>query len=432
MNNATNTLDNATNGTATVQAARRGLPTGLLATIVGFRHSTAMSEQIVIMRKDGTLASFTAIPLHVIDPYSNTLNAQRTVWVAVNNNSNLSTTGAGDQVFRNTAAGMIKLFQTPKLVTGSGDTAKSYINPYNALMVQNAEIQQALLPRIDKGNAKSQAMYNLFMKQVDAILATQEQDENIAKESLKELYTKYQAFRNKLHEEGELEVSQLLVSDTVMPMFAPTPVMTHSSNPFVDFQSLAKTFDFTYAPNINTVFGMIRTNTNEAPQESGMNTGRRAIDKGQNTRFATATMAVNDNGAEVLATVLDLPYNNSKGNKVENTRSVVFERVTEKPTEMFVQGTLKPLVAVAGNGSGLNGHTLFNIEIETYVQHESLNSGMSLYATSIATALDEDFEAQFDFSQSLNDIESKQTKTEPVLSQEQTNQTAEAEYDLPI
>lgn len=61
MNNATNTLDNATNGTATVQAARRGLPTGLLATIVGFRHSTAMSEQIVIMRKDGTLASFTAI-----------------------------------------------------------------------------------------------------------------------------------------------------------------------------------------------------------------------------------------------------------------------------------------------------------------------------------------------------------------------------------
>ena len=422
MINPANTLDNATNSTATVQAARRGLPTGLLVTILGFRHSSAMNEQIVIMRKDGTLASFTAIPLHVIDPYSNTLNAQRTIWVAVNNNSNLSTTGAGDQVFRNTAAGMIKLFLTPKI--------DKSINPYNALMVQNAEIQQALLPRIDKGNAKSQAMYNLFMKQVNAILETQEQDENIAKESLKELYTKYQAFRNKLYEEGELEVSQLLVTDTVMPMFAPTPVMSHSSNPFVDFQSLAKAFDFTYAPNINTVFGMIRTNTNEAPAESGMNTGRRAIDKGQNTRFATATMAVNDNGAEVLATILDLPYNSSKSNKVENTRSVVFERVTEKPTEMFVQGTLKPLVAVAGNGSGLNGHSLFNIEVETYVQHESLNSGMSLYATSIAAALDDDFASQFDFSQSLDDIQA--AKTEPVFSQEQSNQTAPAEYDLPI
>lgn len=422
MTNPANTLDNATNSTATVQAARRSLPTGLLVTILGFRHSSAMSEQIVIMRKDGTLASFTAIPLHVIDPYSNTLNAQRTIWVAVNNNSNLSTTGAGDQVFRNTAAGMIKLFLTPKI-----DKA---INPYNALMVQNAEIQQALLPRIDKGNAKSQAMYNLFMKQVNAILEAQDQDENIAKESLKELYTKYQAFRNKLHEEGELEVSQLLVTDTVMPVFAPTPVMSHSSNAFVDFQSLAKSFDFTYAPNINTVFGMIRTNTNEAPEESGMNTGRRAIDKGQNTRFATSTMAMNDNGAEVLATVLDLPYNNSKGNKVENTRSVVFERVTEKPTEMFVQGTLKPLVAVAGNGSGLNGHSLFNIEVETYVQHESLNSGMSLYATSIAAALDDDFASQFDFSQSLDDIQA--AKTEPVLSQEQSNQPATAEYDLPI
>jgi len=422
MTNPANTLDNATNSTATVQAARRSLPTGLLATIIGFRHSSAMSEQIVIMRKDGTLASFTAIPLHVIDPYSNTLNAQRTIWVAVNNNSNLSTTGAGDQVFRNTAAGMIRLFLTPKI-----DKA---INPYNALMVQNAEIQQALLPRIDKGNAKSQAMYNLFMKQVNAILEAQDQDENIAKESLKELYTKYQAFRNKLYEEGELEVSQLLVTDTVMPVFAPTPVMSHSSNTFVDFQSLAKTFDFTYAPNINTVFGMIRTNTNEAPAESGMTTGRRAIDKGQNTRFATSTMAMNDNGAEVLATILDLPYNNSKGNKVENTRSVVFERVTEKPTEMFVQGTLKPLVAVAGNGSGLNGHSLFNIEVETYVQHESLNSGMSLYATSIAAALDDDFASQFDFSQSLDDIQA--AKTEPVLSQEQSNQPAAADYDLPI
>lgn len=411
-------MDNATGNDAKIQTGQRTAPCQLTANVLLYRHSTDMQEQIVIARKDGELATFTAIPMHIIDPYSNGLNAQRTIWVAVNNNHNLSTTGNGEEVFRNTAAGMMKLFLT-RMIDGKQ-------NPYNALLVEDAEIRTALLPRIDKGNAKSKAMHESFMKVVENIRKTVE-DEHEANMQIKEQYKKYQVFRNALHEKGDLEVSQLLLSDNIMPIFAPSPLM-NSGNPFLDFKSMAKKFNFTYSPRFNSVSGLIQTNMNQPPKDSGIELGRRAIDKSATSaRHAASTMAtVKDalgNTTEIVATVLDLPYTQANRKNPEATRSAIFENVSATPTTLFVKGILKPLVYEAGVQAGTNGHSLFNIEIEEYLQQNILNNGVELNATSLEAAI-----GDFDFNQDLSEIVTEIVVQPKIESKESENDS----YETPI
>lgn len=406
MTQSYDSIEFATGNDATIKTSRNS-DQGVSATLTAFRHNSPVVQRIAILNAQGTLSNYICVPMFSLNPYANGVNSIRTIWVAVNANKNLSTTGNGQQVYRNSAAGLMEMFLT-KTIDGIS-------NPYNALILANAKMRTALIPaELAKGASASNQIYDALVSNVNTITAKQK-DETLKAEAIKLEYKKYQEALKKCVDAGQLAPSQILIAEEIHPVMALNPSMAAANNPFCNFKTIGSKFGVTYAPNINHCSGFVTTTTDNAPEASELEIGRRTLDKGANPRCETSVMAnVTDgygNIANVLVRVQDPAYATKEGS---TTRSEIFEELTENPIHMFVQGSLNAFVAETGKQGATNGQSLFGITIDSYTLHTPPISSQ-LHATTDLSSLNMDeMNLGFDMNDFNLEAESEPQKEEIV------------------
>ena len=208
----------------------RSAPNHLLATQILHRHNVPLVHHLTILNTQGKLSTYTLMPLLKFDPYATGANAVRTIWIGVSENRNQSLTARQEQVYRNTAIGMVELFNTPKLGGQS--------NPYNALVITNAELRDVHLPSslLAEENQKFNNAFDALMKRCAEIEATIS-DETVAAEQIKKVYDQYLVFKAAHITNGTLTRSQILLTEEVLPVAALNQFM-NSSDPFLNFASI--------------------------------------------------------------------------------------------------------------------------------------------------------------------------------------------------
>ena len=376
----------------------RSAPNHLLATQILHRHNVPLVHHLTILNTQGKLSTYTLMPLLKFDPYATGANAVRTIWIGVSENRNQSLTARQEQVYRNTAIGMVELFNTPKLGGQS--------NPYNALVITNAELRDVHLPSslLAEENQKFNNAFDALMKRCAEIEATIS-DETVAAEQIKKVYDQYLAFKAAHITNGTLTRSQILLTEEVLPVAALNQFM-NSSNPFLNFASICAQYKVSYAPTVNSVNGFITTTQDAAPEGSDLNLGRRNLDQGKNPRSETSVMATATDQfgspSQVIARVIDPAY--AMRNPEQATRSEIFEEIISKPSALFVQGSLNAFVAKTGSKGLINGTVVFGVNIENYTQQQQVLNP-HLNANSLGGTTNEDFNS-FNFdTEVMNDIE---------------------------
>jgi hypothetical protein len=361
---------------AKVQTNQRSTPCQLLATVLAFRHSSRIVENIPLLNSKGKVTTYHCIPMYIIEPYSSGLNATRTIWVAVNGRAELSITNKGESVYRNTAKGVFDMFQSLKI--------DGKANSFNALLASDCQFRDVHLPALDVPNTVTTQAYEILMKAISEIEATIT-DEELAKDATKQAFEQYQEIRKKVIAKGLLRRSQVFLTENIVPVYALSPASQSATNPWGDLKGLAERFKFTYCPTVNSVNGFIVTNTSSAPDETGLNIGRNSLTNTEKGMHATSTMATAQDSqghqTAIIATVMDTAFNTGKEDA--RTRSMVFEEVTETPTEMFVQGQVQTFVATVGNNSARNGHSFVGVRINSYTQNANPSNGLSLHSNAI-------------------------------------------------
>lgn len=382
-----NTL-NLTTKNNVVQQQGNNVPNQLSVDLALFRsNNTKNYQNIAILNSQGNVSVFTVVPMLMIDPYSKGINQQRTVWIAVNNNKGESVDANNNTVYRNNAGQMMELFLTPAL--------NKISNPYNSLIIQKGHVREMLLQNIHDEENIMNKMFKIFMQGVDKLKEIHKNNEDELKEEIAKLYKKYQSSQESAYNKGHLHVSQVIICETILPVFAMNPSMQASTNPWLNFKTLGEKFGFSHCPSINHVSGHVTTTKQQAPVSTGLELGRISVDKGENKRYMTSVMGTAKdtygNPTEILLSVVDLPYTSNRQNS--RTRSEVFEGVTEQPTHMFVSGALKVYIASQGTNSLQNGFNMMGVQIEQYTQHQMNSNNMDLTANSIESMSLEDFDS---------------------------------------
>lgn len=398
-------IEFSTGNDATIKTART-TDQGLTGFVVAYRHNSQAATKIALLNSQGTLSTYLCIPMLSVNPYANGVNSARTVWVAVNANKNLSTTGAGQSVYRNSAAGMMEMFLTK--------TIQGISNPYNALILGNVKFRNALIPSNVANSEVGNQLYATLTANVEMIQSKQK-DATLAAEAIKTVYKQYQAALKSAVEAGKLSQSQIMIAEDIHPVAAFNQSMNAAHNPFCNFKAMAQQFGFTYAPSVNSVSGFLTTTTENAPEASELEVGRRALDKGSNPRFETSVMANATDGygntASMLVRVQDVAYQIKDG---QTPRSQIFEELTENPTHMFVQGTLDTFVAEAGKQGATHGQALFGVTIDNYTLHTPPISAQ-LHANSLASMNFDSFEmGNFENSDFEAEIQPSTEKVEEI------------------
>lgn len=395
-------IEFSTGNDATIKTGRNP-DQGMNATLIAFRHNSKAVHRLALLNQQGTLSSYICIPMFLINPVANGVNNIRTIWVAVNANKNLSTTGAGQQVYRNSAAGLMEMFLT--------STWNGISNPFNGLVISNAKVRHALIPADLTKSGSVDKIYEALVANVNLITEKQK-DESLRAAAIKVEYKKYQETLKKGIEAGHLAPSQILIAEDIHPVFGLNASMSSANNPFCNFKAIAQKFGVTYAPTVNHCSGFITTSTENAPEASNLEVGRRPLDKGANPRCETSVMASATDGygnsTEILVRVQDPAYKIKDG---QTPRSQIFEELTETPTHMFVQGNLNAFVAETGKQGATHGQSLFGVTIDSYTLHTppmstQMHSNMSLNLTETDLGnLQESFEMQETFDEIIEESE---------------------------
>lgn len=370
----------------------RGTPNHLLATQILYRHNVPMTHHLAILNTQGKLSTYTLVPMLKFDPYSTGANAVRTIWIGVSANRTPSENARQEAVYRNTAIGILDMFNTDKL--------GGYSNPYNALVVNNAEFRDVHLPSdllATEINTKFNDAFFALVKRCDEI-AAKITDPAVATEQTKKVYDAYIQFKASHITNGTLTRSQILLTEELQPVAALSQFM-NGTNPFLNFASICSQFKISYAPTINSVNGFITTTNDAAPQDSDLKLGRRQLDQGKNARSETSVMATATDQfgspSAVVARVIDPAY--AQRNPDQATRSEIFQEVVSKPTALFVQGTLNAFVAKTNSKGLVNGNVVFGVNIENYTQQQQVLNP-SLNANSLGSAENFNDMSAFDFA----------------------------------
>ena len=304
----------------------RNVSNGLKVSVQLFRTNT-QTHQIAILNSKGKLSTFKLIKMVQNDAYSSISN--RPVWLAVNSNNAVTERASdGMKLHRNSNCGVVDLFLTPML-------REKYANPYNCLLVNSANIRTALVPT-DNPDPQVAAMFAYLVEKATAIEAA-DTDEDGKTKALKDLFGKYQANLKKFVAAGALAPSQVLFADdnSVSPVIGMNNTK-RSSNPWFDFESLAKTFKFSNLPTQNSVSGFVSTTLEEPDVDLEVGTRNLSNTRKETSRVATVTDGYG-NSSNVIVRVQDLAY--EVGEKVRK-RSAVFEELTQEAGYFYVHGSL--------------------------------------------------------------------------------------------
>ena len=407
--NHLNTLNLVTKNNV-VQQQGSNVPNQLSIDLTVYRsNNTKNYQKVAILNSQGNISVFTVVPMLLIDPYSKGINQQRTVWVAVNNNKGESVDANNNTVYRNNAGQMMELFLTPAL--------NKISNPYNALILQKGHIREMLLQTIHDEDNSMNKMFQVFMNAVEKLKEIHKNDEETLKEEIAKVYKTYQNAQEAAYNKGRLHVSQVIICETILPVFAMNPSMQSSTNPWLNFKSLGEKYGFSHCPTINHVSGHVTTTKQQAPVSTGLEIGRISIDKGENKRYMTSVMGTAKdtygNPTEVLLSVVDLPYTSNRQNV--RTRSEVFESVVEQPTHMFVSGALKVFIASQGSNALQNGFNLMGVQVDQYTQHQANNNNMDLTANAIESMSLDDFDTIMSSIVGTEEV-MVETKEDPAIS----------------
>lgn len=345
--------------------------------------STMRPFPLAVLNRDGAISTFLAIPLYFTQPYVNSAGQTRIVWIVVNTNSNITVNPNTQQaVARNSTAGIAQMFLERSI--------NGVKNPFNCLTLEDSTMRSILVPADPTDGTmqvKLETMFNAYKSAIDALLSKKQQlSEADYKKALNTTNEKYFGTLNQAVTEGKLiNVTAFMIREKLSASLKIHPTSANANNPYMNWQVMGKTFNISHCPIVNTFTGVVTVNGNEAPEGTDLTIGRRALENSklfETCRMATVTDGYG-NTTQIMLRVQDLPYMQVAE---ENTRSVIFEDLTEDPKVLYISGTVGAYIAQQGSNAMTTGNNLYTVVVDRYeVANQKISNIMS---AQMSTAVD--------------------------------------------